>query len=274
MKIGLIYFSATGNTLKIASEISKILKKENYQVLEYDITSLKNREKTIPFNELDFVIFGFPIYGRKPPKVVRNWIEKITAENKPCVMFFTYGGVMRGGIHVDTKNLLESQGFVVIGSAEFLAQHSFNVGEGFELLKGHPNKQDLDIVEQFTKELIKKIERKDFKPMELPFIDDKLTTPTTEQVKQKPLPRVSFPKRVTEICSMCYDCEELCSSGAFDAKKGLADEDTCIRCFRCILICPDNVIEINNLTDFYTVFRERLNLTDELLESRKSQYFI
>ncbi len=270
--IGLIYFSATGNTRTIAATIKNELEAKEVIVKEFDITSLTDREKEIPLSKLDYIIFGFPIYGRKIPSVVKKWLETISGNNQRCGMFFTYGGPMRGDIHNETKVLLEARNFIVIGSAEMLGKHSFNVVKGWELLKDHPNVDDFNITKEYTHKLLEKFRRAKIDPIEFPLAEDNLLPPDPNRKSKRMI--TQYPSRNDKDCCMCRDCEELCSTGAFNADLGKAEAEKCILCMRCLAICPDQVIEINDMTEAFQDFVERLGLTPELLASRKSQYFI
>ena len=273
--IGIIYFSTTGMTKLFVDKVSNIIHNKGYQAKEINITSHKSREKKISFDEFDVVIFGFPIYGRQAPKPAREWLKTIKVEKKRCAMFFTYGGVMRGDIHNSTKKLLEESGFEVIASAEFLAKHTFSIAKGWELLENYPRIEDFDVAKEYTIKLLDKFNEEKIEPITFKLAEDNLAKP-------KPLKKddsreqltIEKPSRKDQDCSMCRDCEELCSTGAFNADTGEADKDKCIWCMHCIAICPDEVIEINDLTEYFKFFKERLALTDELLNSRKSQYFI
>ncbi len=270
--VGLVYFSATGNTRTIATVMKNELEAKEVIVKEFDITSLTDRETEIPFSEFNYIIFGFPIYGRKIPVVTKKWLATISGNNQRCGMFFTYGGPMRGGIHNETRALLEARNFVVIASAELLGKHSFNVAKGWELLKGHPNVDDFDITKEYTHKLLEKFTRAIIEPIEFLVAEDNLLPldPNRKRIRMI----TQHPTRRDKECCMCRDCEELCSTGAFSADFGKADTEKCILCMRCVSICPDQVIEINDMTECFQDFVESLGLTPELLASRKSQYFI
>ncbi|MHA1463455.1 MAG: EFR1 family ferrodoxin [Candidatus Heimdallarchaeota archaeon] len=249
--IGLVYFSATGNTRTIATIMKNELEAKEVIVKKFDITSFTDRDKVIPFSELNYIIFGFPIYGRKIPSVTKKWLETISGKKQRCGMFFTYGGPMRGDIHNETKSLLEARNFVVIASAEMLGKHSFNIVKGWELLKDHPNVDDLNIAKEYTQKLLEKFTRANIESIDFPVAEDNLLPRDPNRKSIRLI--TQHPSRNDKDCCMCRDC---------------------ILCMRCLAICPDQVIEINDMTEGFQDFVERLGLTPELLASRKSQYFI
>jgi ferredoxin len=74
---------------------------------------------------------------------------------------------------------------------------------------------------------------------------------------------------------MCGNCEDLCATKAFDHIKGEADPMLCISCLHCLTICKDQVIIYPaDMTDVFVKLKEHFNLTDEVLENKKSRYFV
>ncbi|MBN1330560.1 MAG: EFR1 family ferrodoxin [Candidatus Heimdallarchaeota archaeon] len=276
MRLASVYFSATGNTAKIAGILNDEFYKNNFEVITFDITSYSNR-KPISFEQYDFVIFGFPIYGSFPPNIILEWLNTIKGNGKNCAQYFTYGGPTVGVAHYTTKELLNHQGYRVLASGEFLGKHTYNVGHGFNLMEGRPNEEDFQVAKEFAKEIIKKLvqDRIEEVTIERPENLDVLLKKRQEPPNQPKRPSmISPPSRGGKICSMCFDCERLCPVHAFNAETGEANDELCIKCMRCLTICPDQVITINDLTELFNRFKERMDLSDAVLASKKSRYFI
>ena len=273
MKIALVYFSATGNTKKYASIIKEELEKKNCIIDSYDITTLSKRQEAILFEKYDSAIFGFPIYGRFPPKVIREWLSEIKGAKIRCGMFFSYGGPMLGEIHNVTREMLEKLGFTVIASAEFLGKHSFNVGKGFELLPDRPNEKDFEIAREYARKLYLKLQKEELSKITFPNEPKKELNPV---IKNNPNAKLleHRPTRFGKECSMCRSCENNCPTGAFDADLGEADNKKCIACMRCVYNCPDKVIVVNDMTEGFLAFMERLGVTPEELNEKRSKYYL
>ena len=273
MKFAIVFFSATGNTRKFALIIQEELMKLNCSIDSYDITSLTDRQEAILFENYDSIIFGFPIYGKFPPKVVRDWLSELKGANKRCAMFFSYGGVILGEIHNFTKELLEKKGFSIIASAEFLGKHSFNVAEGFELLPNRPNEEDIQIAREYANEIYFKFRKEKLDEIEFP---DELPIELHPVIKNNPKAKLleHYPTRFEKECSMCRTCEVNCPTGAFSADKGIAESEKCIVCMRCVFNCPDQVIIVNDMTEGFLAFMERLGVTPKVLNEKKSKYYL
>ncbi len=273
MKVGLIFFSTTGNTAKIAGAIEEKLDELGIKVESVNIISFYQRQGMINMKKYDFLIFGFPVYAWRTPKVVREWLKTLDGKKKKCSMFFTYGGISMGIAHHETKQTLEKQGFMVISSAEFPGKHTYNLG-GWDLLENRPNEADIEVAREYTEKLIEK------------YHSQKLAIRSLMKnifVEKEKLDRISkhrysiytqLPMRESDICSMCRYCEDQCPTNAFNADLGASNINKCIICLHCVFICPDNSITIKMLPNTYQKTFKKLGLTKEIVNNRESIYFL
>ena len=241
-KIAIIYFSATGNTKKIADTIENYLKGHDISATKIDITSYESRKKSISLDKYDAVIFGFPIYSLRAPRVCRQWLETLDGKDKKCSVFFTFGGFGKDPAHFYIKELLNKRHFTLVSTAEFLAVHTFNRC-GWQAAEGRPNASDFKAAKEFAHKTLKRFTGEDpdilcdfDKPM---YPSEQLDM--AEKFRFKLI--TQLPGRESRSCSMCMLCENLCPTNAMDAEKGIADPSSCIACFRCIANCPDGVFE-------------------------------
>ena len=138
MKVLILYFSATGNTAKMAKVIEERFAEMGGEVTMSNMTSYTNRQKKIDLAPYDAVVFGAPVHARRAPKVVREWLRTLNGQGKKCSMFFTYGGFGVHPTHYSTREILKEQHFRVVSSAEFLGAHAFNLG-GWRALGDRPH---------------------------------------------------------------------------------------------------------------------------------------
>ncbi len=271
MKVALIYFSATGNTLKIADVIERQLNELNVEVIKFDITSYSDRKKKIDLGPYQALVFGFPVHSWRAPRVVREWLEALDGKGKNCSMFFTYGGPNIGVSHYSTKQILEKQNFQVVSSAEFLGIHSFNLG-GWKFLENRPDQSDFDVAREYALKIYRKFTGEDSEVVnfEKPKVIDRMLDAIE---KYRFTVVTQLPSREGRECSMCRTCENLCPTNAMNADTGTADKDKCIVCFRCIANCPDDVLKVNDISSAYTKKVKREKLTEEVLNNRMSKIF-
>ena len=115
------YFSATGNTKKVAENLAKALHADIYEIkpaVPYTAADLNWRDKTsrsyessrpemaendISVKEYDVIYLGFPIWWGTAPHIVKTFLEKHDFSNKKIVLFATSGSSGIGNTAEDLK---------------------------------------------------------------------------------------------------------------------------------------------------------------------------
>jgi Fe-S-cluster-containing hydrogenase component 2 len=162
---------------------------------------------------------------------------------------------------------LTQANFKVILSAEFIGKHSFNVAKGWSLAEDRPNQMDFEIATGFASQSIERLQEKihfkinlsefSYHPME---------------VKEKSGPLAKFyPSRKSNECSMCNFCEKECPVGAFNADSGETNRKLCINCMHCVTVCPDEVIQVGEVSQIFSQFVKRWGLSDNIVDRKKSR---
>jgi ferredoxin len=273
MNVLLVYFSATGNTARIASAIQDTLCELGADVDVKDITAYPARRQSLDVDAHDAVIFGFPVHALQAPRLVREYLIAQQGHGKKCATFFTYGGFRIHPAHHTTHRLLKAAGFHPVSSAEFLAAHSFNHG-GWRALPDRPNQDDLDVARRFARRTLQRFSGDDDGRVE--DLDtaglDQPTLDLFEHGRFKTIPEP--PSRRGADCSMCMACEDLCPSQAMDAVEGRSDPQRCILCLRCMAVCPDQALKINDLSASWAAKLEQERETSDSLKRKKSRIYL
>ena len=273
MKILLSYFSATGNTAKMAGVIKESLEELGAEVDVHSITALSEREQTPDFTPYQAFIFGMPIHSWRAPRVVREWLGTLDGGGRKCAMFFTYGGFGVHPSHYSTRQILTERHFVTVSSAEFLGAHTFNLG-GWQAVPDRPDQSDFDTARvyaektyrRFTGEdpgILGELEKTDISEKDLDSIESFRFNVVTQ-----------VPDRDGQDCSMCMICEESCPTGAMDAQAGRADRGKCIVCLGCVANCPDQVLKINDLSPSWDFKLQMEKETAEDIKGKQSLFYL
>ncbi len=273
LKIALLFFSATGNTRKIADAIERHLAGYgNATVTKLDITSFESRKTPDSLQAYDAFIFGFPIYSMRAPRVCRQWLETLDGEGRKCSVFFTFGGFGKDPAHYFIKELLDSRGFTLVSTAEFLAAHTFNRC-GWQAAEGRPNAADFSAVEDYALRTLKRFTGEDSglvggfpKPAYTPEQFDMAEKFRFGLITQ-------LPGRDAQGCSLCMRCETLCPTQAMDAVKGIVNPARCIACFRCIASCPDGVLHTNDISGTWENKLQMHHTTKEAIDRMESKLY-
>ena len=159
----IIYFSATGNTRKVADTIRDTLQEEKVPVTYLDVKDAANEE----LYDYDLVFLGSPSYQFLPAEPVLRFIKdkmklhierdeiKLGAPRVPgktAVPFCTYSGPHTGINEATTAGKYMGQFFEHLGfevAAEWYVVGEFHGREEFSTkgrlgdIRGRPNQQDL-----------------------------------------------------------------------------------------------------------------------------------
>ena len=270
--IALIYFSGTHVTKTYAQVIEDVLTDSGCAVQLFDVTGYASRQKPLPVDDFQALIFGFPVYADFAPSVINTWLPTLEGKGKPCAQFFTYGARTSGYAHFHTMQLLEQADFQVLLSAEFLGRHSFNVG-GWQILPDRPDGEDFSVAKEYANLALDRFSAQVLPIFKLqkPFGYNQVIAARQKQPKRDKRGWTN-PVRVTDVCSMCRDCETECPTQAFNADSGLSDPGDCIECIHCLYICPDEVIEIDKrMKNAYTDFKASWHLEEQMMRAKKSK---
>lgn len=273
MNIGLLCFSATGNTEKIGKVIKNRLEELGCNVDMIDITPHGAREKGFDCTPYDALILGSPVHSWRIPRVVREWIPNLSGDGKKCAIFLTYGGFQIHPAHYTTCQILQKQGFSVVSSAEFLAFHTFNIG-GWKAMEGRPDESDFAVAREYADIIHARFSGKD------PNLVGELEKTSHPEELLDQIEGFRFriltqvPTRNGAECCMCQVCEEFCPTGAIDATTGETDPSRCIACLGCVLRCPEEVLKINDMTPSWEFKLKGEQITEEEMNGKKSRIYL
>jgi hypothetical protein len=180
LKVLIIYWSATGNTEKVAAAIQQALTRESITPVIKKVGEAAEEE----LYNYDLVFLGTPSYMWQPPAPVQEYVKgkmdyyrkrgsiKLHAPKVPgkkAVVFITYSGPHTGideAIPVGKYlgQFLEHIGFDVVAEwyvvGEFHGSEENSTKGRLGDIRGRPNRQDLAEVESNVSKLIKSIRSK------------------------------------------------------------------------------------------------------------------
>jgi len=162
-----VYFSATGNTKKVALAIKRGLERGGYQVGVKTVNELDGEE----FYENDIICFGSPVLHSLPPPPVMNALKKLGDKfrddglvrlpvtelvNKNALVFCTFSGphcglneALPAGKYI--RQFFEHLGFSIKGEwyepGEFHGWEHGSIEGKIGDLRGRPDEDDLALIE-------------------------------------------------------------------------------------------------------------------------------
>lgn len=234
-----LYFSPTGSTKQVvevaASVVCGMMDTEPPE--EVDFTNAYMREKNLTFAEGDLVFVGVPTYaGRVPNKIMPFIAENLKGNGAFAVPVVTYGNRSFDDSLAELADLLEADGFKLLGGGAFPCQHAF----AENLATGRPDMMDMLSAMQLgeavagnlaAKRAIASTEFPGNHPAGPYYVPKGVDGQPAKFLKAKP---------VTDRtkCTACGVCVKACPMGSIDANADFDATGICIKCQACIKKCP------------------------------------
>lgn len=271
-KIFAVYFSGTGTTKKIATQVAKGLSTElNLPMHEIDFTTYEARKQNLEFCKSDLVVIGMPVYAGRLPNLILPYIKTIKGNGAMAVPIVLYGNRNYDDGLMELKEELDNGGFHSVSAGAFIGEHSFSR----VLAAGRPDVEDLkqaDSLAVLTAKAIKSL-----------LSEEKLQNITLEVKGNMPLSPYYTPRdrkgnpidirkvkpKTKESCSKCGECISMCPMNAIDASDPALVSGICIKCCACIKRCPQDakyfedegyLYHMRELEDQYGVTRKEPEL--------------
>ena len=235
--VKLVYFSPTGTTQKVVRGIARGI--GHGSVEELDITTPAAREQALRVSQDDLLILGVPVYMGRVPALLMEWLHAVRAQNTAAVPVVVYGNRTYEDALLELADILSGCGCRPIAGAAFVGEHSFSDAET-PTAQGRPDEDDLQHAESFGR----LVQEKFYTIVSVDDVID-IAFPGCRPYRGDPaLWTVDF-IAVSDACSQCGTCAEICPVGAIDPENSsLIDIKKCITCCACIRNCPEHAMSM------------------------------
>lgn len=249
-KLSKIYFSPSGTTEKIVTEIAKNfnISQENYDLLSFD----ESKEF-----ENELVIIGIPVFNGRIPKTACERLSKMKAKNTKAIVVLNYGNMDYGDALLELTELLKENNFKIVGVATTVSQHS----QFGEIARNRPDENDLKKINEFSRNIIEKLETNSlneifvggYKPYQT------YTTPNFEV------------KCDEEKCTQCMDCFYTCPEDAIDESTPMrTNMSDCTSCSTCINVCSEGARSFGG-PKYYIDYQ---NAIEDSFERKEAEFYL
>ena len=231
MKTTIYYFTGTGNSFKIAKDLSENI--ENSEIKRICLSNLK-----IPKATSERIGFVFPVYYRGLPKMVESFIKNLDIESTKYLFAVANFGSYAALTFQQINKILKSKGKTL--SANFSIEMPGNM---WFMYYPHPKE---DFINRMDNEL--HIARKVARNINNNFINDIPNVLNKE--KEEEMYEDFKPHHIDENfwtsqrCNGCGTCTRVCPAENIK----MIDEKPCWKhqceqCLACIHLCPQEAIE-------------------------------
>lgn len=249
-KLSKIYFSPSGTTEKIVTEIAKNFKisQKNYDLLSFDDEKEFDNELTI---------IGIPVFNGRIPKTACERLSKMRAKNTKAIVVLNYGNMDYGDALLELTELLKERGFEIIGVATTVSQHS----QFAEIARNRPDANDIRKINEFSQDIIKKLESNakneifvsGYKPYH------EYTTPDFEI------------KCDEDKCIQCMDCFYTCPEDAIAEESPMKTNlEDCTSCSTCINVCSEGARSFSG-PKYYMEYQ---NAIEDSIERKEAEFYL
>lgn len=222
-----MYFSPTQSSKKLTETVTEeIAGKEEISVNFVDLTNPATRNEAYFFEKEDILVLGYPVYGGRVPGVLQEVFGRIKGDGTRAIVLAVYGNRDYEDALIEGRDLLTENGFSVIAAAAFIGEHSYSE----KVAIGRPDAADLRKATEFGSAAAEKI------------ADGKSEEPAIKGNRpyKDPMPDMPFAPKLTDACTNCGICADLCPMGIIDRNEPSKVKEGCILCCACVKNCPQH----------------------------------
>jgi flavodoxin/NAD-dependent dihydropyrimidine dehydrogenase PreA subunit len=239
-KIGIFYFSGTGNTEIVADLINKEFKKHDYIIESRKIEDILNNNININIDEYDLIGIGSPVIAFGTSRIVNDFIKKMPFGNsKKIFLFKTAGGIAPGNYNssISIIKKLKKKGYEVIYERMFSIGSNWIIKFPDEITK-ELYKAAIHKVGLMCNEIINGKKRLLKAPVSV-----KIITGSIHFFEKLSVRFISKDYKVTKACNLCGICRNKCPvKNIYQKKNKIKFGISCLWCMRCVYACPKNAI--------------------------------
>lgn len=201
-----VFYSNTGQSRSVAEYFAN--------KLGYSLVDIESGYESFYKN----LVLVFPVHCQNIPDIVKAFFKKVDLENLTIIA--TYGKMCCGNVLYEIQKKYQQN---IVAGAYIPTKHSY--------IKDDDIFQDYEALNT----IVEKIKNPSY--IQLP----KLYKNPIADIFPKLRTRLGLKIRKNANCNGCALCSEKCS---FDAIKNGVTNNKCIRCLKCVDICPHQALKI------------------------------
>jgi ferredoxin len=254
-----LYYTCSGNTLKIAQNTEEILKYLNWEVRRSNLCSYKQNGDTF---EPDLLVLGVPVHYWEIPDAALRMIRGLPRfKNTAGFVFSTFGKCVCNSVPYNLAKELQAKGVRLMGGGQIAMPHTARLDANTRIGdvetsfgKGEPTDENREKYKSAIEDIARKVESGDIKEIDVKelkklhtrgAVANVMNVVMTTDMRRNPMPNVQHD---SEKCKQCQECIESCDNGAIklaDGNEITIDKKLCRKCYKCIDVCSDQAMYLD-----------------------------
>lgn len=241
MKTVIYYFSATGNSLKVAKDLAENLGDTTL----VSIPKVINSELNLSVDSIGIV---FPVYCWGMPLMVAKFIKKLKAEHAKYFFAVATCGGSAAGTLLQTKKGLAQQNVKL--AAGFVIQLPTNYIIWGEAISEERQKKMFDKWNERLSDIVNLIKNQEEHDIEAgSFLSNFFLSKALYSVSMPNFPKMDKSFWSDNNCNQCGICKNICPAGNIELNDGKPVwNHKCEQCLACIQWCPKQAIQYGKKT--------------------------
>ena len=239
MKVGLLYFSGTGNTKIITDLLRNEFRLKKWDVEILKIENILRRLVSFQVKKYDILGLCYPIHAFNAPKIVFDFIKRLPLSSGKNIFIIRNSGdpLLNGGATSMVRKRLRRRGYNVIYEQLFIMPSNVFMKYDDELIKQLYNiakKKSKIVVDEIISGKIR------LQNNSLPL---RAVTYFFSKMESQGASYFGKSLRILRTCNLCNICVDNCPVKNISIKKErIQFGDSCFFCMRCIYICPKRAL--------------------------------
>ncbi len=272
MRIAIIVFSPSGHTLKVAQMIEEQCKQHLASVRLIDITRKNkflfddNRQQNLitALGKYDLLFIGGPVYAGHMESNILKTIELLPAPDDTysnlVVPFLTYGGAHSSIALEETGALLREKKYKSILGIKIVATHTLTKNFAKVMNPDKPSNEEKELIRKAIDYIFETIKKGNITDQSKAFeYSPQKERELFHSFKQENIHKKHKTVDINqEKCIKCKKCINVCPVNVlgFDKNGRVVNKnkDRCILCAECFYVCPTEAINYS----YFEKAKERL----------------
>lgn len=254
-KIGIYYFSGTGNTKLMAELFCKQFKINKINTDLIPIEDIIRKKRPVNIDKYDLIGFGYPVHAFSAPQIFFDFIYYLPKETKKKTFTFKTSGdpLFHGGATSLIRKKLKKKGYLVFHENLIVMPANIAIKYNDRLIK-----QLYNVAQRKIKKKVGEIinEKENLQKNNIILRVFTYLFNSMESLGAKYFGKYL---KTSEFCTLCGLCIEECPTNNISKVKGkIFFGKNCAFCMRCVYRCPKNAIS-NRFLNFF-IIKEGYNI--------------